>query len=356
MSQKKSIASDAFGEKMTDVINNAALALMISIGHQTGLFGIMVDLPPSTCEELAVAAKVHERYLREWLAAMVSGKIIEYDPVEQKYNLPLSHAAWLTSKAGADNFARIAQVVAMLGEVEQELVRCFQHGGGVPYEKFVRFHDVMEETSRESEQCVNVIQVIDDISGLSQQLYDGIQVAEFGCGSGNFLLCMARKFPRTSFTGYDFSAEAIAKARLKARQEEVENIRFEVQDISKLTVHDEYDFIIALSVVHDVADPEAVLGNTARALKEDGVFLMEEAAVSSHLEKNVAIPLAPLFYTSSCMHCVTVSLALNGEGLGCMWGKEDVLQRLNKANFSNVEVKQAELDTFHYYYVARQGQ
>lgn len=143
---------------------------------------------------------------------------------------------------------------------------------------------------------------------------------------------------------------------MKARQEEVENIRFEVQDISKLTVHDEYDFIIALSVVHDVADPEAVLGNTARALKEDGVFLMEEGAVSSHLEKNVGIPLAPLFYTSSCMHCVTVSLALNGEGLGCMWGKEDVLQRLNKANFSNVEVKQAELDTFHYYYVARQGQ
>lgn len=188
MSQKKSIASDAFGEKMTDVINNAALALMISIGHQTRLFDTMANLPPSTCEEFAAEAQVDERYLREWLAAMVSGEIVEYDPVEQKYNLPLNHAVWLTSKAGENNFARIAQVVAMLGEVEQELVRCFQHGGGVPYEKFVRFHDVMEETSRESEQCVNVIQVIDDISGLSQQLYDGIQVAEFGCGSGNFAL------------------------------------------------------------------------------------------------------------------------------------------------------------------------
>jgi hypothetical protein len=39
---------EQFGQKMVDVMNGAAIALMTSIGHQTGLFDIMAELSPST--------------------------------------------------------------------------------------------------------------------------------------------------------------------------------------------------------------------------------------------------------------------------------------------------------------------
>jgi hypothetical protein len=77
--------SEAFAEKMVEVLNSASLALMTSIGHQTGLFDAMADLPPSTSEQIAAAAGLNERYVREWLGAMVTGDIVKYDPARFRY-------------------------------------------------------------------------------------------------------------------------------------------------------------------------------------------------------------------------------------------------------------------------------
>ena len=104
---------EAFAEQMLGVLNDAMLALMTSIGHQTGLFDTMADLPPSTSEEIASAAKLQERYVREWLGAMVVGGIVTYDPSGKTYRLPPEHAACLTRAAGPDNLANVAQFVAV---------------------------------------------------------------------------------------------------------------------------------------------------------------------------------------------------------------------------------------------------
>ena len=71
---------DAFAGKMVGVMNNASLALMSSIGHQVELFDTMDDMAPATSTEIAEAAGLNERYVREWLGAMVTGGIVEYDP------------------------------------------------------------------------------------------------------------------------------------------------------------------------------------------------------------------------------------------------------------------------------------
>jgi DNA-binding IclR family transcriptional regulator len=81
---------------------------MISIGHQTHLFDIMSRLSsPSTSAEIAKAANLNERYVREWLEAMVTGKIVEYNPATSKYRLPPENAAFLTKNAGIDNMASL---------------------------------------------------------------------------------------------------------------------------------------------------------------------------------------------------------------------------------------------------------
>jgi hypothetical protein len=77
--------SEAFAEKMVEVLNSASLALMTSIGHQTGLFDTMADLPPSTSEQIAAAAGLNERYVHEWLGAMVTGDIVKSDPARFRY-------------------------------------------------------------------------------------------------------------------------------------------------------------------------------------------------------------------------------------------------------------------------------
>ena len=69
--------SDAFADRMIDMLNYGALALMTSIGHRSGLFDTMKDMKPATSDDIAKAAGLNERYVREWLGAMVTGGIVD---------------------------------------------------------------------------------------------------------------------------------------------------------------------------------------------------------------------------------------------------------------------------------------
>ena len=139
--------AEAFSDRMLNTLNEGALALMTSLGHRTGLFDVMSDLPPSTSEQIANAAELNERYVREWLGAMVAGRVVDYDPENKTYQLPPEHAAFLIRAAAPDNMAVFAQYIPLLGTVEDQIVECFQKGGGVPYSAFGRFHEVMAEDS-----------------------------------------------------------------------------------------------------------------------------------------------------------------------------------------------------------------
>ena len=82
---------------------------------------------------------------------------------------------------------------------------------------------------------------------------------------------------------------------------------------------------------------------------------MIDIKASSNLEENLEIPWAPFLYTASTMHCMTVSLALDGEGLGTAWGRQKACELLNEAGFTSVDVKEIDGDAFNYYFVARKG-
>ena len=131
--------AETFTSNLLTAINQGSLCLMISIGHRTGLFDVMSTLPPSTSQEIAERAILNERYVREWLGAMVTANVVEVDPSGSRYTLPPEHAASLTRAAAADNMSVFTQYIAIMGYVENEIVECFQKGGGVPYEKFTVF-------------------------------------------------------------------------------------------------------------------------------------------------------------------------------------------------------------------------
>ncbi len=347
--------AEAFAERMIGVLNDGALGLTTSIGHRTGLFDVMAGLPPSTSEQIASASGLNERYVREWLAAMVVGRIVEHDPHDETYRLPPEHAAWLTRSATPDNIAVAAQFIPVLASVEDRIVESFRHGGGVPYSAFERFHEVMAEDSGQTVVAALTDSILPLVPGLTERLEEGIDVLDVGCGSGRALNLLARKFPRSRLAGYDFSEEAIGRARAEAEERGTTSVRFEVRDVATLDEEERYDLITTFDAVHDQAKPTAVLEGIADALRENGVYLMQDIAGSSHLHNNMDHPLGPFLYTISTMHCMTVSLAQGGEGLGTMWGEEKATEMLKKAGFGEVEVKQLPHDFQNSYYIAKKG-
>ena len=64
-------------------------------------------------------------------------------------------------------------------------------------------------------------------------------------------------------------------------------------------------------------------------------------------------PTATMMYSISTLHCMSVSLGRDGQGLGNMWGKEKEVSMLKEAGFTNINVKEVEGDIFNYYYVAK---
>jgi 2-polyprenyl-3-methyl-5-hydroxy-6-metoxy-1,4-benzoquinol methylase len=240
----------------------------------------------------------------------------------------------------------------MLGEVEQRILECFQNGGGVPYSAFARFQHLMAEGSRANAHATLLDTTLPLIPGMIERLRDGVDVADIGCGQGYAINLMAQAFPQSEFTGYDFSEEAVAVGKANAGHMGLSNAHFEVKDVSKLKVSGRFDLITAFDAIHDQAKPATVLREVANALRPGGAFLMVDIAASSRLEDNVDHTFGPWLYTISCMHCITVSLGLDGEALGAMWGEQQARQMLDDAGFTKVEVKQIETDQFNSYYIA----
>ena len=343
--------SAAFAGRMLEMLNDSCVALMVGVGQQTGLFEVMSGLPASTSLEIARAANLNERYVREWLGAMVTGRIVDYDPDTRCYVLPPEHAASLTRAAGASNLATEMQWVACLANVEQQVVEAFRKGGGVPYSAYERFHTIMNQVSGQKFDETLVVDTLPLVPGLVAQLEQGIDVLDVGCGSGHAVNVMAQAFPKSRFTGYDFSEEGIAAGLAEARG--LPNAFFEVVDAASMKDRACFDFITTFDSIHDQAQPRAVLAGIAGALRPTGTFLMVDTRTSSNLEENVGGPMAPFLYSVSTLHCMTVSLALDGEGLGAAWGEQKARELLAEAGFDEPAVYQPEKDPINNYYVTR---
>ena len=348
--------TQAFAERLLTILNDGAVSLMISIGHRTGLLDAMRDAAPSTSAEIAARAGLNERYVREWLGAMVTGRIVNIDPARNRFSLPPEHAAFLTRAAGADNIGVFAQYIALLGSVEDEIVECFKKGGGVPYARFPRFHEVMAEDSGQSVLSSLESHIVPLVPGLREKLTSGIHVLDLGCGRGRIINRLAELYPKSRFTGMDLSSDAVLSAWAEAAQKKLRNIEFIVTDLSHFDESAEvesFDLIATFDAIHDQAKPLNVLRGIHRALRYDGVYLMQDIKGSSDIHNNMDHPLGPALYTISCMHCMTVSLAQNGEGLGAMWGEEKTREYLAKAGFHAVEKKELAHDIQNNWYVVR---
>jgi SAM-dependent methyltransferase len=316
------------------------------------LFDVMAAMPAATSAQIASEAALDERYVREWLAAMTTGRIVDHDDAAGTFSLPADHAAWLTRAAGQDNLAVLTQYVGLLALVEDQIVDCFRHGGGVPYSAFPRLQAVMAEDTGAVHDATLIGVTLPLVPGLVGRLEHGIDVADVGCGSGHAVNLMAEAFPRSRFAGFDLSDTGLAAARAEAERKGLANVRFDQRDAARLGETARFDFMTTFDAVHDQARPDVVLAGIARALRPGGIYLCAEFAASSRLSENMDDPLGSFSYTISCMHCMTVSLADGGMGLGAMWGEQKAQEMLTDAGFTSIETAHVDGDPANTYFIA----
>jgi SAM-dependent methyltransferase len=342
----------AFADRLLEIFTGGAVTLMVDLAHRTGLLEALASGPGSS-DELAGRAGLTERYVRECLGALVTAGILEYEPVGRRYTLPVEHAVCLTG-GGSTDLSPISRVVTLLAPHVPGVARAFRTGGGVPYEEFrPEFTDVMDGVSRGLLDGQLIQGILPLTSELPDRLAAGARVADVGCGTGHAVNLLARAYPRSTFTGYDLAEDALARGRAEAAAEGLTNASFEVLDVLRLPTEPPFDAAFAFDAIHDQADPAGVLARVRAALRPGGWFVMLDVRAASALEDNVGNPLAPMLYAVSTLHCMTVSLAVGGAGLGTVWGEQLALRMLADAGFVDVTVHEVPDDPLDSLYVAR---
>lgn len=343
----------AFMSTMIETINAGSIAMMMSIGHRTGLFDVMAGKGHLTSAELATAASLDERYVREWLAAMASGGIVDFDAHAETFELPIEHQALVTRAGGQMNLAANMQNISLLGSVEDDIVEAFITGAGVPYSRYPGFQGLMAEVSAARFDAALITEMLPLIPGVVDALNNGATLADVGCGSGHAVLLMAKAFPNSTFVGIDFSDDGLEAARLSADAIGLSNVTFIGIDASQMDFEDSYDFITSFDAIHDQAQPEQVLKNIRRALVPGGYYLCAEPRAHTRLEDNMTEPMAPYQYTISTMHCMSVSIAGGGEGLGTCWGATMTEEYLSDAGLTHIETTNIKADRANTYFLSQ---
>lgn len=344
--------AEAFAGRLMPLLAGGIQSHLIDLGDRTGLFAAAAA-GPATCDELADRADLVERYVREWLGAMVTTGIMDYNPADATYTLPPEHAALLL---GPGSMTPIARANTVLARHVAELARVFRDGGGIPYADYSPdFTDAMDGMSRGGYDQFLVSQYLPMAPGLAERLAAGARVADVACGSGHALVILAQAFPQSVFTGYDSDDYALGRARKEAADQGVTNLSFELADVGQLDVSQPFDAILMFDALHDQVDPARVLGRIHASLAPDGVFLLREPHAADRLEDNVGNPMAAVQYSVSVMHCLTVSLAHAGAGIGLAFGEGHARRLLAEAGFADPQLHPAPGQPFDVVYVTRRA-
>jgi 2-polyprenyl-3-methyl-5-hydroxy-6-metoxy-1,4-benzoquinol methylase len=322
--------TEAFGGRLFEWMTGGSITLLIDVAHRCGLFDVAAG-EPGTSKALAARAGLSERHVRELLGGLVAAEVFTYDAPKRTYTLPPAHAACLTGD-GASNFAPTTAALAFSARYVDRVVDSIRHGGGIPYAQYrPDFTDLMDGSMRRVYDALLIDGYVPAVPGLHERLASGARVADIGCGTGHTTNLLASAYPASTVVGYDFAADAIDKARAEASERGLSNATFEVLDVTQLPTEPPFDVVFAFDAIHDQRDPAGVLRRACDALVPGGTFVMVDVHLSSNLEDNVGQPMAPYFFTASLFHCMQVSLAEGGTGLGTCWGWQTATSTVKSA-------------------------
>jgi len=305
------------------------------VGDQLGLFQAMAGAGPVSSVELAAKLKLNERYVREWLRAMVAAEYIDYDQNTSKYVMSEEQAFVLANEdspmfvGGAFHFTTPSTSNA------KKIVTAFREGGGIPYSEIgEEIPHAIERFFRPGYLNFLAKDWLGAVPGLVAHLEKGAAILDLGCGCGQSSVVMGKSYPKSKVLGIDYHGPSIEKARKLAASQELHNVEFLQAAAHEIPAGRKFDLICSFDCIHDMVDPKATVRAIREALADDGVYVWSEpnASANAHENRN---PVGKAFHSISPLHCMTVSLAYNGAGLGTVIGESGARALAKEAGFTH---------------------
>ncbi|MBV9272166.1 MAG: methyltransferase domain-containing protein [Candidatus Eremiobacteraeota bacterium] len=325
---------NAFLGKMVGDIGATLTGALVIIGDKLGLYKTLATKGPLTSVELAALTGTHERYVREWLANQAASGYLEYDATSQRYTLPPEHQPMLADENSPVLLCGLYQIAQTMYSDEPRIAEAFKTGSGFGWhEHDARLFGATERFFRPGYNANLTTAWIPALTGVEEKLRAGGRVADVGCGLGTSTITMAKAYPRSTFTGFDYHRGSIEAARKAAKEHGVDDrVRFEVAPAKEFPGRD-YDFIACFDCIHDMGDPVGAAMHIRSALAKDGTFMMVEPFANDRLEDNLN-PVGRIYYAASTILCTPSSIAQEvGAALGAQAGEARLRAVFEKAGF-----------------------
>ncbi len=324
------------GQMLSDLGGAASVAL-VHIGDALGLYKALHSKGPMTVAELAAEARVHQRYLREWLSHQAASKYVIYDPATQKFALSPEQAMVFAIEDSPVNLIGAFETTAALLRNEELVKPAFKTGAGVAWgDQATCMFCAVARFFRPGYQNNLISSWLPALDGVVAKLERGARVADVGCGHGWSTLLMASAFPNSEFVGYDFHPGSIAQAREHVNDHcGGANVNFEI-GTAKDYAGTDFDLVTFFDCLHDMGDPVGAAAHVRGSLKPEGTWMVVEPMAGDRLEDNLN-PVGRLFYAASTMICVPTSLSQEvGTALGAQAGEAKLREVIAAGGFSAI--------------------
>jgi 2-polyprenyl-3-methyl-5-hydroxy-6-metoxy-1,4-benzoquinol methylase len=328
---------NAFLNQAVGDMGAALHASVVLMGDRLGLFRAMRDGTPVTSQQLSERTGVRERYVREWLKANAASKYVDYDAATDTYSLNPEQAFALAEENTALDLPGFHYMLASLMRDEDKLAEAFRQGRGFGWHEHDKDLFVgCERFFRPTYLMHLVTEWIPALTGVEAKLKAGAKVADIGCGHGASTLLMAKAYPNSKFTGFDYHDASIESARASAKRQNLQDaVTFEVAPAAAIPGSG-YDLVTCFDCLHDMGDPVGAARHIKKALAPGGTWMVVEPIAGDDTASNLN-PVGRIYYSASLMCCVPASLSQEvGLGLGAQAGEKRLREVLQEGGFSQV--------------------
>ena len=328
---------NAFIGQMLSDLGGASSIAMVRLGDTLGLYRAIHANGPMTSTELARAAKVDERYLREWLSHQAASNYLSYDSATAKFAMPPEQAMVFANEESPVYMMGGFDLMAAMLDNQPKVQAAFKSGGGVAWGDQAGCMFCAVARFFRPGYLNNLVSTwLPALDGVVKKLEAGARVADVGCGHGWSTVLMAKAFPKSEFIGYDFHPDSIRDATAHAREHGVAaNANF-VVGLAKDYAGKDFDLVTCFDCLHDMGDPAGAAAHIRQSLKPDGTWMIVEPMAGDTLQQNLN-PVGRLFYAGSTMICLPTSRSQEvGAALGAQAGEARLRETIQSGGFSKV--------------------
>jgi SAM-dependent methyltransferase len=350
---------DALVQKLTADAIGALDLISVYLGDRLGLYRVLAEHQGATPAELALAADLHPRYVREWLEQQTVSGILETenpdaDDDERRYRLPPGHDEALLDESSLHFMAALAQGVVSCSGPLEALLDAFRTGAGVPYAAYgIEGSESQARSTRAVYERLLTSEWLPAIPRLHQRLQDDppARIADVACGHGHSTLAIARGYPDVLVDGIDLDASSIEAAhRLLAESGLGDRVAFHLRDAGEPALSGRYDLVTLFEALHDMAHPVDVLQTLRGMLVDGGCVLVADERTAERFSPDAG-DTERLHYGFSVLHCLPVGMmGMNAAGTGTVMRPETVRRYAADAGFTGFEIQPIE-DKFWRFYL-----